>query len=421
MLSQNALNLVDTAMVGRLGPSALAAVGLGGISNFVLSAIILGLGTGVQATAARRLGEQRDSETAIALNGGLLLALSLALPWSLFLYWRAPDIFAFLISDHKVLDQGVPYLRMRMIAMLAMGMNASFRGYWNATNRSGLYMRTLIVMHLTNVFLNWIFIFGKFGMPAMGVTGAGLSSAIATYLGTLLYFFLGWSCARENGFLSGLPTRRELKKLFLLSLPACLQQFFFAAGMTAFMWMVGRMSTDAVAITHVVVNLMLVGVLPSLGFGMASASLVGQAMGRADNADAKRWAWDVAKIGCVVVACIALPALIAPKLILSVFLKDPRLLALAVWPLRIVAVSLAFDTFGTVFMHSMLGAGDTSTVMKVSFSLQWILFLPLVYLVGPVLGWGLVAVWGAQGAYRVLQSGVFLSLWQRGGWQVAKV
>ncbi|MBT4739996.1 MAG: MATE family efflux transporter, partial [Rhodospirillaceae bacterium] len=75
MVSQNILNLVDTAMVGRVGPSALAAVGIASFTNFMAIAIILGLGTGVQAIASRRLGEGKEKETAIPLNGGLYLAL----------------------------------------------------------------------------------------------------------------------------------------------------------------------------------------------------------------------------------------------------------------------------------------------------------------------------------------------------------
>ncbi|MDH3924717.1 MAG: MATE family efflux transporter, partial [Xanthomonadales bacterium] len=80
MMSQNVLNLVDIGMVGRLGDSALAATGIGGFTNYLAISFIIGLSAGVQALAARRVGEGRDSETAIPLNGGLLLALMIGLP-----------------------------------------------------------------------------------------------------------------------------------------------------------------------------------------------------------------------------------------------------------------------------------------------------------------------------------------------------
>jgi putative MATE family efflux protein len=180
MLSQNVLNLVDTAMVGTLGDAALAGVGLGGFANFLFSAFILGISAGVQAMAARRVGEGRLSETAIPLNGGLLIALVIAVPWSALLITLAWEYFPVLTNDAAVVEQGVPYLRARLFAMFAMGMNFAFRGYWNAVDKSILYMRTLISMHVVNIFLNWVLIFGNLGAPELGAQGAGVASAIAT-------------------------------------------------------------------------------------------------------------------------------------------------------------------------------------------------------------------------------------------------
>ena len=82
MVSQNVLNLVDAAMVGTLGDAALAATGMGSFANFMAIAFVMGLGTGVQAMASRRLGEERTSETAVPLNGGLLMALAFGVPWT---------------------------------------------------------------------------------------------------------------------------------------------------------------------------------------------------------------------------------------------------------------------------------------------------------------------------------------------------
>ncbi|MEZ4288300.1 MAG: MATE family efflux transporter [Polyangiales bacterium] len=159
MVSQNVLNLVDAAMVGHLGDAALAGVGLGGFLNFLSSALLLGLSAGVQAMASRRVGESRATVAAYPLNGGLLFALCLAIPWSALVWISAPRFFALVTDDTSVLQQGVPYLQARLVAMTAMVMNFSFRGYWNAVDRSLLYMGTLILMHALNIFFNWMFIF----------------------------------------------------------------------------------------------------------------------------------------------------------------------------------------------------------------------------------------------------------------------
>lgn len=417
MLSQNVLNLVDTAMVGTLGDAALAGVGLGGFANFLLSSFILGLSAGVQAMAARRVGERRSAETAIPLNGGLLIALLMAVPWSAALITLAPRYFPLLTGDVAVIEQGVPYLRARLVAMFAMGMNFSFRGYWNAVDKSVLYMRTLIFMHVLNIALNWVFIFGNLGAPALGATGAGVASAIATVSGTVSYFILGRRYALEAGFLQGLPTRETIRTILRIAAPAGLQQFFFAGGMTVFLALVARMGTPELAATKVIIDLILVGILPGIGFGLAAASLAGQALGRGDPEDAMQWGWDVTQIAVLLVGAISIPVVIFPRLLLSIFIHDQATLELAETPLRIFAGALFFDSIGVVLMNALMGVGDTKRVMILSTSYQWLLFLPLVYVIGPMLGLGLVLVFVAQVAYRALQSLTFGLMWKRGRWQ----
>jgi len=417
MLSQNVLNLVDTAMVGTLGNAALAGVGLGGFANFLFSAFILGLSAGVQAMAARRVGQGRLTETAIPLNGGLLLALFIAVPWSATLITFAPEYFPLLASDAAVVEQGVPYLRARLFAMFAMGMNFAFRGYWNAVDKSILYMRTLISMHVVNIFLNWVLIFGNLGAPELGAAGAGVASAIATVFGTASYFLLGRGYARDAGFLRGLPNRETMSTIIRLAAPAGLQQFFFAAGMTVFLMLVARMGTPELAATKVIIDLILVGILPGIGFGLAAASLAGQALGRGNPGDAKQWGWDVTKMAVVVVGALSVPAVLVPEWILSGFIHEPSTLALAKDPLRLVAGFLFIDAVGMVLMNALMGVGDVKRVMLIATSFQWLIFLPLVYLLGPVMGLGLVTVFAVQVIYRGLQSLTFAFMWKGGRWQ----
>lgn len=421
MVSQNVLNLIDTAMVGVLGDTALAAVGMGGITNFLVTSFILGLGAGVQAMAARRVGEKRDDETASPLNGGLLIAVSTAVPWAILLWITVPYLFPYLVDDHAVVDQGVPYLRARLCAMAAMGMNFCFRGYWNATDRSALYMRTLVVMHVSNIVLNYLLIYGSFGFPELGAPGAGVASAIATWLGTFYYFGLAFKHARSGGFFRALPDMKTMKTMVRLSLPASIQQFFFSSGMTAFYWICGLVGTAQLAAANVTINLLLVGLLPGLGFGLASMSLVGQALGRKDPVDARRWGWQVSRVAVVTVFVLALPGVIFPDLLLMAFIHDETTRALAVWPLRLVAFTLCFDAIGMVLMNSLLGAGDSTRVMYVSIGLQWILFLPVAYLVGHELEYGLTAIFVVQIVYRGIQTGVFVQLWRGKHWTTIKV
>ncbi|MCB9546773.1 MAG: MATE family efflux transporter [Myxococcales bacterium] len=421
MISQNVLNLVDTAMVGQLGDAALAGVGLGGFANFMAIAFITGMSTGVQAMAARRRGQGRDAETAIPLNGGLALALALGLPTGVILMVAAPAFFPLIADQQAVADIGTTYLQYRLIGMAAVGMNFAFRGYWNAVDRSRLYLRTLLVMHATNITLNWLLIFGNLGFPEMGAAGAGLGTALSTWVGTVYYFALGRTHAREAGFLRSLPDRETLVTMLRLAVPAGIQQFFFAAGMTVFFKLVGQVGTAELAASNVLVNLLLVAILPGMGFGLAAATLVGQALGRGQRDDARAWGFDVTKLALLVMAALAVPAILVPQWVLLPFIKTPSTLELAAPVLRLIAILLPLDAIGTILMNGLFGAGDSRKVMVVSIVTQWIIQLPLVWLVGPTLGYGLFAIWVVWLAGRAAQSGVFWLLWRGDGWGHARV
>ncbi|PIQ25472.1 MATE family efflux transporter [bacterium (Candidatus Blackallbacteria) CG17_big_fil_post_rev_8_21_14_2_50_48_46] len=421
MVSQNILNLVDTAMVGSLGNQALAAVGIGSFANWMAMAFITGLSAGVQAMAARRMGESKEGEMAIPLNGGLLLAFALAAPWSLLLFFLAPLLFPFLNPDPAVAIHGVPYLQARLLGMVAVAMNFSFRGYWNGINYSGVYMRTLIVMHLANIVLSYLLIFGVLGLPALGTAGAGIGTTLATFLGTALYFIEALRVARKNGFLKGLPRGETLVTMLRLAVPAGIQQLFFSAGMTSFFWIVGRVGTAELAASNVLVNLLLVAILPGMAFGMACASLVGQALGRSDPEDARLWGWEVSWIACLSVGMLSLPAVFFPDMILGLFIHDPHTLALARFPLQLVALTMALDTLGSVLMQALLGAGDSRRVMLVSVGFQWGLYLPLLFVLTQIGLLGLTGIWVLQMGYRAIQTLVFTRLWQAGHWQKIRV
>ncbi len=416
MVSQNVLNLVDTAMVGRLSPAALAGVGLASFLNFMAVAFITGMSSAVQAMAARRVGEGKLDETAVPLNGGILLSLAMGVPLAALLIWQAPAIIGALNNDPEVIEAGSTYLQLRLLSIFAIGMNFSFRGYWSAIKLARLYMYTLLWVHGINIALNYCLIFGKFGFPEMGVAGAGLGTTISIFIGTLTYFVLGWRYARPAGFLARRPSREQFSNLLRLGLPSSIQQLLFAAGFTVLFWIVGKVGTNELAVANVLINVSLVAVLPGVGFGLAAATLAGQALGRNDPVDAHRWAWDVFKVASILFLGIGLPMVLMPRAILGIFLPDPALVELGVLPLRLIGLGIFIDGLGLILMHALFGVGAARLVMSVSVGLQWLLFLPLAWLLGPVWGLGLTAIWLAMTAYRGLQSLVLAMAWERRGW-----
>ncbi len=367
--------------------------------------------------AARRKGEGLLSETAVVLNGGLLLALISAPLLSLILIGIAPLIMPLLSNDPAVVEVAIPYFQVRAAAALFLCANYCFRGYWNAVDLSRLYMWTLLLIHGTNIVLNYVLIFGHFGAPAMGATGAGLASSIALALGTLCYVVLAWRHARPAGFMRSLPQRHQLVTLIRQSLPTGVSQMSVMAGHVALYWIIGRVGTAELAAASVLLNITTVAILPGFGLAIGCATLVGQALGRGDPDDAARWVRDSLLLGTVALGLLGSPMWLMPEYLLGLFINNPDTLGLAVLPMQIIGVTVILEGIKRVYQHALLGAGDPRRPMQIQLTTQWLLFIPVAWLVGLQLGLGLLGIWIAQEIHRLLQALLFRQLWRRGRWR----
>lgn len=421
MASQNLLNLVDAWMVGGLGPAALAATGLANFLNFMAVAFITGFSPAVQAIAARRIGEGRASEAGAPLNGGILLSLGLGIPLTVLLVLMAPAIFSALNSDPEVVREGVPYLQWRLVAIAAVGINFSFRGYWSARKLAGYYLQTLLLMHALNIVFSYSLIHGLWGLPRMGTAGAGLGTTLAIVVGTAAYVALGLRHAHDQGVFTRRPSAEQFRSLLKLGLPSSIQNLLFSAGFAALFWIVGQVGTAELAVANVLVTITLTAVLPGIAFGIAAATLSGQAMGRGEQEEAHRWMWDVYRVSLRVFVPLAAVMVILPDPILGLFVRDPALVALGRLPLQLIGATILLDGLGLILMQALLGVGAAQLVMVVATGLQWGLFLPAAWLLGPVYGLGLLWIWVAMGSYRLLQTAIFAHAWQRRGWVQIKV
>jgi len=421
MMSQNILNLVDAGMVGQLGEAELAAVGLASFVNFVAAAVFMGLSSGVQAMVSRRIGEGNHSIAANPLNGALVLIFLAAIPTSYLLITYSTSIMSLLNNDLKVIAEGSKYLDARLIGIMAIGMNFSFRGYLSAIKMTKFYFKTIVTMHAINVLLNYLLIFGNWGFPKLGTEGAGLGTTISLFAGTVIYLWLTMKHTKHYGFGAHLPSMDTIKRLLRISLPSSMQQLFFALGFTTLFWIVGQIGTAELAAANILTTLTLVAILPSIGFGMSAATLVGQAIGRKEIEDAYQWAWDTSKIASVSILLFSLPMLFIPELILNIFFDNSDTIQLAKVPLQLVGIAIIIDAYNLVLMSSLQGAGATKITMIVSIVCQWLIFLPLAWIIGPYMGMGLTAIWLTQGLYRLLQAFWFASLWRKKDWAKIKL
>ena len=419
MASQNVLNLADAAMVGRLGTASVAAVGLGSTMNFQCQAALQGVASGVQAMAARRMGEGRMKEVASPLNAALILVCVMGLPLAILAFRYADVLVPLYTSDASVIAEAVPYLRARVLAVPAVGMNFAFRGFWNAIQQPQVYMNTLIVMHTINFSLSLILTF--FGVPALGIPplgalGAGLGTSFSIWCGTAMYAYQGVKRASTLGFLQARPTLTDLKVLATQALPTSVTNLLYASGMMALYSIVGKLGTTEVAAVNVLINLMLFLILPCMGMGLAAGALSGRALGRGDIEDARQWPWDVAKITAVLMSALGVVLALSPRVVLSVFLTDPSAVEVAVTPLRMTGLTVCGDAVSLTMQNALLGVGDAKRVALVSILSQWALFLPSAWLAVTVFNSNLTTVWALYVTYRFFQGVVYARIWRGGAW-----
>ena len=183
MLSQTLITLVGSAMVGAVGSTALAAIGIAGYTAFVITALILGLSSAVQSTTAFYYGAQCNSSQRNTLNAGLILAMVLCTPLILLIYPFSHDLLGCINQNGAVIELAEPYLDWRIIGLLAVGFNLVFRGYWNGVHHSKIYLKIIVLIHLSNIGISYILIYGLLGLPALGVEGAGLGTFLSLCLG----------------------------------------------------------------------------------------------------------------------------------------------------------------------------------------------------------------------------------------------
>lgn len=413
--------LVDLAMVGSLGNKAVAALGIAGFSYTLILAFVMGVAPAVQGIVSRRRGEESTEKKCLPLNGGLLLSLMIGLPLSVIFFLLSPSIFALISSDPEVTKEGVPYLQALYTAIVAVGMNRAFQGHWNGMARAKVYMLNILFINCLNVFLNYVLIFGNFGAPALGTMGAGIASAVAVYAGALIYFIVTAFYFRAEGFLSVKPQLAMVLRIFRIGLPATLQEAFFSLGYVVFYWMVGQVGTAELAITNVLVRIIMVLSLFANALGMASATLVSNTLGKGDPAGAAQWGWDIGKIGVIWITLLGLPLLLFPELALSFFITDPETIALGVIPLQLVAATTGLGSLIYIFSFTLVSLGDGNRVLLVSFTLQWIFFLPAVWIIGPYMNYGLLEIWIAQITYGALAVAMITAIWSDGRWKTIKV
>jgi MATE family multidrug resistance protein len=421
MISQNLLNLVDTAMVGQLGAVALSAVGVASFAVFMSQSLVLGLSSGVQAIAARRFGEGNISKAGVPLLSGIIVAIILGLFLTIVIYPFVPLLFSFLNPSSEVAELAVPYWRIRLFAMIFMGINYAFRGFFNGIHQPKYYMLSLIVIHILNVVFNYAFIYGHFGFSKMGTDGAALASALATVAGTIIYLCLGHFKLSDLNLFNELPKLVDIKKVFKLTIPSGIQQFMIAASMSSLFFIVGQLGIIQVAALNILINILMLCILPGFGFGMAAATLVGTSLGDKNQPQAKQYAYDVTVVGGAFTLIAGLIISFNAEAILPLFTPDVNIIQMAIMPLKITGALIFIDVMSVIIMNALLGSGDVAIVLKTSLISQWLFFFPIAAFSVFFFDFSFLFIWLLFIASRLGQGLIYSFYWQNNKWGKVKL
>jgi len=421
MISQNILNIADTAMVGHLGATALAAVGIGSFAVFMSQAMVLGLSSGVQAIASRRVGEGELAQAGVSLYSGILLAFLFGIILLACIYPFIPFFFGFLNDDANVAALGASYWEIRMFSIVFMGVNYAFRGYFNGISQPKYYMFSLLFIHALNIFLNYVLIYGHFGADAMGTDGAALASTIATGAGASLYFVMSLVGLKRLSLFQIRPKKADILSVLKLTIPSGFQQLLIAIGISSLFWMVGKLGVTEVAALNILITILMLCILPGFGFGMAAATLVGTSLGEQNKAQAKQWAYDVVKVGGVVTLMIGATLAMSAEWILHFFTNDIDTIEAAMTPLQATGGIIFIDVMGVIMMNALLGSGDVNIVLKTSVISQWVAFFPIALVAVLFFEPSLLEVWLMFSFSRLGQGVVFGLFWQADRWGAAKL
>jgi putative MATE family efflux protein len=284
-----------------------------------------------------------------------------------------------------------------------------------------IYMTIVLCMTCLNILLNYALIFGHFGAPAMGALGAAIGTVSSLYIGVIANFAIARFNLAKEGFLKARPEKELLGRIFKMGIPSTMQEFFFSLGSVVLLGMIGKVGTSELAAATPLIRIMMVLTLLSVSLGMASATLVSKTVGEGDPGGAAEWGWDTAKLGVIGITLLGLPLLLYPKLFLAMFLTDPHTISIAVLPLQLIAATTGLWSLIYIFAYTLYSVGDGKRVMMVSFSTQWLFFVPAVWFVGPYLRFGLPQIWMVATAHGAISTAWITAIWADGNWKKIKI
>ncbi len=431
LLTQTGVNLVDTYFIGLLKePERSDGQAMLSFSLALLWAVggfLSAISVGTQAMVARREGRGDPQASGLVLANALVLAvLSSALATGL-CWFLAPFVFSLASDDPAYVRLGTVYSQWRFLGLVSMVTTAAYKAFFDGTGRTYVHFVAAVIMNVFNVGLCWCLMFGHLGAPRMGVEGAGIAAAASSWVGMLV--MIAWSRrsrerARYRVYRRRVITPVAMWQLARLSVPSGVATTVVMTGFILFIRIVSLFDRPSAsggpaesiygAATTIIINMLSLTFFSCMAFGVATATLVSRNLGARNPAAAERFAWSSVKLGCIMFGLVGLLEMAFPGKCIGFFNHSTLVIDAGRSSMRLMGACGPLIAAGMILTQALFGAGNTRFVMIVELSLHFGVLLPTAYVMGVVLGFGLLGVWSSAALY-VLCLTIIMSLKFRGG------
>jgi MATE family multidrug resistance protein len=398
------MGVVDTAMVGRVGMSAVAAVGLGHIYWVNVTIFGLGILLVLDPVVSQATGAKDHDGVARGVQRGVLMALALSVPTALLLL-PGELFFGFLRQPADVTPVAATFARISIVGVVPFYLFYALRQSLQAMARVRPVVIAILVSNFVNFALDYTLIYGHFGFRALGTNGSAVATAVSRWLMFLLLLSFGWTQLHH----ALVPWRAEsfrvapMLKMLRIGVPVGMQNWLEIAVWSGGAVALGWFGAVPLASHEIAINLAALSFMFPMGVSAAAAAMVGRAIGSRDLAAARRGAIASLVIGAAFMAVFTVLYTAIPAALARVFIADPATVATAASLIFIAGIFQIFDGVQSVATGILRGTGDTRVPMLLHLAGFWGIGIPLCLWLAFRVGLGPQGIWwGYLGALIVV-------------------
>lgn len=394
--------MVDMMMLGRYGgPSvstaSIAAVGITNQLIFIGLSLVQSLNIGATAMVARYIGAKREDRIdAVVRHIILLTQLFLVLPILYLGLIKSQMMMEFFGAEADTIGIGINYFRILTLGFVFQAFNFSLFAALRGAGNTQIPMRINVIVNLLNVFGNAILIFGLLGFPALGITGAGISTSLSQVTASviLVFYLLKTKGVIKLNFKNKFQFDKDIiYNLVKIGIPASLEQIAFRVGILIFAKLIASLGTVAYATHQISINILNLSFTPGQSFGIAGSTLTGRSLG-AQNPDlAENYINESKNIGALIAAIMGVMFFFFGEYVIRLYTDAPEVISEGTKILKLMAFIMPFQTSQLIISGGLRGAGDT--VWTLVSTLIGVVFIRLIlsYYFVLVLDIGLFGAW----------------------------